>query len=102
LIDWLTDNRAYIDSVAIALVLGFAIDVWLVETGRKTISWSTWVIVNAHPIVIVLIVVVFGFLSWTVRDCWLESALLAGIGLHLVTADSAAVMTTAKRWTLRR
>ena len=75
----------------------FAVDLWLVMTGRTTISVWTWLAERAHPTLIAgvtLLGVGAGYITWEKQlmiPCFM---ILISTG-HLITSEGAAVATKA-------
>lgn len=83
------------------IISGCIFDIWLVMTGRRSISLSVWLIEKAHPTIIVG-VVLLGI--WSAHelysDFWLVVFVLIATG-HFITTEGAAIaMTTYKNWKL--
>jgi ABC-type uncharacterized transport system permease subunit len=88
-------------------IIGLCIlDVWLVETGRTSISLSVWLIERAHPTVVVGMVFLGIWLAGTIyfylpvayETFALLFFLVLAVG-HLVTTEgAAAAMTKRSNW----
>lgn len=88
----------YVFAAIFALIT--VVDVWLVETGRRSISVATWLAETAHP-TIICGVFIFGLtLGYMVSALW-WLVLIVGVATgHLVTSEGAAIAQTLKpaRW----
>ncbi len=100
----------------IGMIIVFGVDIALVETGNQSISLTTWLAEQAHPMIIAGVLLVGGWLSFAAMEGAIDAAfqtqptwgykgmsftIALGTG-HLITSEGAAIakaMATTSRWT---
>jgi hypothetical protein len=74
---------------AVIFLLGVAFDIWLVLTGRQSISWQTWVIERGHPTILAGILLIGMMIAWLMWSYFFVAAPILIVTGHLITNDAA-------------
>ena len=86
--DWIDANRVLLAVIAlVGLLVSGSFDIWLVKTGRTSISLRTWVIENQHPMIRVAGVALTFTICWLLRDTWPLCCIYGILGGHLFASD---------------